>query len=68
MCNGEVLVNKEVIVYFNDGNSITRKDGICIEILKNAIIFKDKQMGIHQLVPFYKIIRVLEKPGGSNEH
>lgn len=64
---GQVLVNKEVIVYFHDGTSVTRKDGICIEILKNAIIFKDRITGIHQLVPFYKIIRVLEKPGGQND-
>ncbi len=64
---GQVFQNREVIVYFNDGSSVTRKDGICVELLKSGIVFKDKITGIHQLIPFYKIIRVVEKPGGTND-
>ena len=56
-----VLVNKEIIVYFDDGSSITRKGGICVELLKNAVIFRDKITGLHQLIPFFKIIRIIEK-------
>jgi len=58
----ETLIGREVIVYFHDGNTVTRKDGICTEVTHNAIIFKDMKGGLLQLVPFYKIIRVLEKP------
>jgi len=57
-----VLVNKEIVIYFNDGANVTRKSGICVELLKNAVIFRDKITGLHQLIPFFKIIRIIEKP------
>ena len=63
-----VVINKNIVIYFHDGTSVTRKDGVCVELLKNAIIFKDPITGLHQLIPFYKIIRVIEKPiGGQND-
>ena len=64
--DGQALIDKEIVIYFNDGSNITRKDGTCIELLKNAIIFKDPITGYHQLIPFYKIIRVIEKPQGGH--
>jgi hypothetical protein len=63
----KTLVDKEIIVYFNDGSSITRKDGICVKLLKNAVIFKDKITGLHQLIPFFKIIRIIEKSRSDND-
>ena len=62
-----ILVNREIIVYFDDGSNVTRKEGICVELLKNAVIFKDKITGLHQLITFFKIIRIIEKPRSSND-
>ena len=59
---GEKLINKQIAIYFNDGRDVTRKDGICIEVLDHAVVFKDPMTDLVQLVPFYKIIRIIEKP------
>lgn len=59
MDNGELLKGKEVSVYFDDGSTITRKDGIVIEITEATLIFKEH--GQTQIIPFSRIIRVVEK-------
>ncbi len=59
---GEALIGKQVTIYFDDGNRVTRKDGQCTEILFNAIIIQDIS-GLYQLFPFSKVIRVIESGG-----
>ena len=59
MDKNELLKGKEVSVYFDDGSAITRKDGIVIEITETTLIFKEH--GQIQIIPFIRIIRVVEK-------
>lgn len=55
----ELLKGKEVSIYFDDGSSITRKDGTIIEITDITLIFQEH--GQTQIIPFSRIIRVVEK-------
>ena len=59
MDRNELLKGREVSVYFDDGSAITRKDGIVIEITETTLIFKEH--GQIQIIPFSRIIRVVEK-------
>ncbi len=58
----EALIGKQVSIYFDDGDRVTRKDGQCTEILTNAIIIQDVK-GWYQLIPFNRVIRVIEQGG-----
>lgn len=60
MDRNELLKGKEVCIYFDDGSNITRKDGVVIELSENAIVFK-VESGQVQIIPFSRIIRVVEK-------
>ena len=60
MERNELLKGKEVSVYFDDGSNITRKDGRVIEISDNSIVFK-VESGQIQVIPFSRIIRIVEK-------
>lgn len=59
MDRNKLLEGKEVSVYFDDGSAITRKDGIVIEITETTLIFQEH--GQIQIIPFSRIIRVVEK-------
>lgn len=59
MDRSEFLKGKEVSVYFDDGSTVTRKDGTIIEITETTLIFQEH--GQIQIIPFSRIIRVAEK-------
>jgi len=54
-----ILIGKKVAIYFDDGSSITRKDGSVIAIFDNFIIFREYHLS--QLIPFNRIVRIVEK-------
>jgi len=60
---GNILIGRNVCVYFDDGTSITRKDGSVLAISDNYIVFKD--YNLTQLIPFSRVIRIVEKNNGG---
>ena len=56
----ELLKDKQVSIYFDDGSRIGRKDGVVIEISDISITFKATS-GHIEIIPFSRIIRIEEK-------
>lgn len=56
----ELLKDSQVVIYFDDGSRIGRKDGIVIEISDSSIIFKANS-GRIEIIPLTRIIRIEEK-------
>ena len=58
-----ILKDKRITIYFDDESEsgVVRKDGIGISLSNNSIIFKDNS-GLIQLIPLYRVIRIIEKP------
>ncbi len=56
----ELLKDKQVSIYFDDGARIGRKDGIVIEISDSSISFKAIS-GHIEVIPFSRVIRIEEK-------
>ena len=56
----ELLKDKQVSIYFDDGSRIGRKDGIVIEISDTSITFKATS-GRIEIIPFSRVIRIEEK-------
>jgi len=56
------LTNKQVSVYFDDKSSsgVTRKDGEFLQIENNAIYIKNTG-GTVEIIPLYRVIRIVEK-------
>lgn len=59
MDRDNILIGAKVCIYFDDGTSITRKDGSVVAIFDNFIVFKE--YNLTQLIPFSRIIRIVEK-------
>ena len=57
------FINKKIVLYFDDGKQIRRKEGILLEISDNLISLHETSEG-HQLLPLSRIIRI-EKRGGA---
>ena len=56
----ELLKDKQVSIYFDDGSRIGRKDGVVIDISDTLITFKATS-GHIEIIPFSRIIRIEEK-------
>jgi len=56
----ELLRDKQVSIYFDDGARVGRKDGIVIDISDSSITFKTKS-GNLEIIPLSRVIRIEEK-------
>lgn len=56
------FINKKIVLYFDDGKEIRRKQGILLEISDNLISLNETNEG-HQLLPLSRIIRIEKERG-----
>jgi hypothetical protein len=62
--SGVALEGKNVNIYFldNSDNQISRKSGLCLKDLPTKIIIENTR-GYVEVIPYYRIIRVVEREG-----
>jgi len=63
------LKGKKVAIYYDDksyGNNIAKKDGFCLDDNDRVIVIRNTA-GFIEKIPYYRIIRVIEIPGGNND-
>lgn len=65
---GQTITNKHCAIYFDDKTIVTRKNGIILEVLRNCIIFKEDSTSLTQLIPYYRIVRVVQIPEGMGQN
>ena len=60
------LTNKQVAIYYDDKcnyGHIAKKDGFCLYDSDRVIVIRNTS-GFIEKIPYYRIIRVIEIPGG----
>ena len=63
------LKNKRVAIYYDDKanyGKIAKKDGFCLYDDSRVIVIRNTS-GFIEKIPYYRIVRVLEIPGGIND-
>jgi len=61
------LKNKDVSIYYDDSsnyNKVARKDGHCLDDTDHKITIRN-QSNFIEVIPYSRIIRVIEKVGGK---
>ena len=61
------LKDKRVSIYYDDKaqyNKVAKKDGFCLEDNDRVIVVRNNS-GFIEKIPYYRIIRVIEIPGGQ---
>lgn len=59
------LTGKKVSIYYDDKsnyNTVAKKDGLCIEDTNYKIVIKNTS-GFTEIIPYSRIIRIIEVPG-----
>ena len=63
------LKGKRVAIYYDDKanyQKIAKKDGFCLDDNDRVIVIRNTS-GFIEKIPYYRIIRVIELPGGNND-
>lgn len=63
------LIGKQVAIYFDDKTSnyhIAKKDGLCLDDNDRTITIRN-QAGYIEKIPYYRIVRVIQIPGGGDD-
>ncbi len=56
------LTTKEITIYYDDKSNSTvgRKDGTFLELTNNSIVLRNTN-GAVEIIPLYRVIRIVEK-------
>lgn len=61
----EKYKNKKVLLFFDDGKSISRKEGIVEDISDSTISFIEEGKPSSQLIPLNRVVRIEIVAGGT---